>query len=141
MICRPIGSPSLLKPHGSERAGSPVRLNGAVNLVNSRARATASPPRSGAGMGVVGSKQNIVILKEPFELAAQHRLRPAGQDIFESGECRSGLQALEHIRAEILGLRSQPVTMKSSRLALRDQRIELGSLVGARERHFSHMRP
>src|SRR2546428_10598203 len=33
-ICSPIGSPSLVNPHGTDAAGCPVRLNGYVNGIH-----------------------------------------------------------------------------------------------------------
>src|SRR6185503_11596358 len=54
-ICRPIGNPSLVNPHGTEMAGKPARLNGAVKRVNRAACSTASSPSTwGAAIGVVG---------------------------------------------------------------------------------------
>src|SRR5438128_2264171 len=52
--CSPIGR-VFDGPHGKDSAGSPVRLNGAVKRVSSRALLTASnPSRTGATQGVVG---------------------------------------------------------------------------------------
>ena len=54
-ICKPIGKPSFVNPQGSDKAGRPARLNGAVNRVNRPACSTASlPSMVGAAMGVVG---------------------------------------------------------------------------------------
>ena len=50
-----MGKFSLDLPQGTERAGKPVRLNGAVKRVSNLGRSKASAAfRKGAVMGVVG---------------------------------------------------------------------------------------
>ena len=57
-ICKPIGSPVLVNPHRTERAGKPVRLKGDVNCVRRRACSMAAfPSINGAGIGVEGNNR------------------------------------------------------------------------------------
>ena len=63
-ICSPIGRPPLLNPHGTEMAGRPVRLKGAVKRVSRLACSSASVPSiSGAVIGVDGSSSASYCLK------------------------------------------------------------------------------
>ena len=82
-ICRPTGSPSPVKPHGTDAAGCPVRLNGYVNGIHAygaarggrRSRSGCRGPTLNGGQAIVGVKQQIVLLEE------RARVLPPGEPI------------------------------------------------------------
>src|SRR5256885_5315663 len=75
-ICSPIGSPSLVNPHGTDAAGCPVRLNGYVNGIH--ANGSTRLPRSEEHTSELQSPCNLVcrLLLEKKKNSARHtRLR------------------------------------------------------------------
>src|SRR5262249_56807557 len=60
-ICKPIGSPSFVKPHGTDAAGWPVMLNGYVNGIQAYGSTSLpaisvglSSPTANGGHAIVG---------------------------------------------------------------------------------------
>ncbi len=81
--CKPMGKPVEENPHGSEIAGRPVRLKGAVKRVNRPAASTAEVPSiSGATVGVVGSISRSYFSKNRSKRRRELDLQAARQSIF-----------------------------------------------------------
>src|SRR4029453_8525354 len=72
-ICSPIGSPSLVKPHGTDAAGWPVMLNGYVNGIQAYGSTGLpaisvglSSPTGNGGHAIVGVSRRSYVSKRAF---------------------------------------------------------------------------
>src|SRR3989441_9916266 len=81
-ICSPIGSPSLVNPHGTDAAGCPVRLKGYVNGIHAygstRLPAISvglSRPIGNGGDAVVGGSKRADVPEN--SRGCGHHARPA----------------------------------------------------------------
>ncbi len=108
MICRPMGRPLRLKPHGIDIAGKPSAFMPRVNRVAAARTSSATPlissdrlPDLRRGHRRSGSEDAVHLLEQPGELTADAAARALRFDIVDGGNSFALIEHRQHVCAEV----------------------------------------